>query len=1317
MDLQSRTREVEPKRPVATATTSTGAPEPDDATFFGNTWRVLDEYLKATPKYLTRHHLDSFDAFLSEGIRNTIKSMNMVTIKRKNADNPKDIKIDVFVGGRDADRLYLDRPTIVDVGFKGEKDQGRPLLPNEARLRSLTYASNLYADVSIEYSAEGAALGTREFPRVKLGAIPIMLHSSACALRGLSDAALTEVGECPFDMGGYFVVQGREKVVVGQERPPTNRLFFRVLNDPKSKETKVLTKAYIRCVAPEGITFPKLFQFEVRTDGTVMCNVPYVGSYSKSKTSSSANVPLFVLFRALGVESDRDILEHIMLGEPSDAKIEAFLRPSILHAGRDGIYDQRAAVAALSEGTAFKSFENLQLLLRDDLFPNAGTDFPTKALMLGDLVRRLAKVSIGAMASPDRDHFSNRRFDVSGELFTSLFRDKYLLFRRNVMSLLDREWYYGPWKQQSNNVLTLVNETNVKRLFNSDVIEEGLISSLKGAWNVDAGADSGHETDNSIEGVAQDLNRVSYMAYVSHIRRLNHVVAGGEQAKQVEPHKLHPSQFGYVCPIDSPDGPRVGLQKHLSILTTVTLHEDIKPLEMHLLSTGLLLKIGSFRGRLEDLRGSSRVFANDLSLGVTFAPDRLTAYVRALRGANVRGVGLTTSVAWHRYDCEVRLLSDAGRCCRPLYVLREGVYDPTLRSEGHARTWARWTGPNDDKQAARPALHDLPWAEKDLAGSQTAPSPKDDGWAEAMSALTGGEEQCADIELLDIEECTNVVIAMSPDDARRRSSVRFTHCEVHPASMLSAVSASFPLLHHQNGAYTYLGIAQTKQAIGWYATSFASRMDTIAAVMHYPQVPMVTTGFANWLSDGRHAHGENLVMAVATYSGYNMDDGVLLNADAVARGMFHVTAYKTRQYQEEGSEEGEAGVVFANPLTLEANGIVVDSSNRFGKYDSIDKDGFPIPGRSLYENDMVMGKVSTTIERTVGYGGVDRVANNHVRREIRRDVSDPVARGEEGIVDHVFVTGEPGARHAKVSIRSSRVPELGDKVASRFAQKGVVGMMLPACDMPFCHVSGIIPDIVFNPNAFPKRMTVSHLLESLLAKTATMAGNRVRADTFEPSKIPEAAVLLERDYGMQRMGDEVVYNGRTGEQMDCNIFVGVNYVGRLKHLVVDKMNFRATGPVAALTHQATKGRKDKGGLRLGEMEQAAILAHGAASTLKESFMERADGATSGVVDSAALDVDVRNGKPCVIANNQAGVFRCVDHDSGHRATARVRVPYAAKLLIHELNALSIDVRIEPACMPIYDGDRVASGSEDWEGDDDCDDGYVGTYDKEGADLT
>ncbi|MEW5315105.1 MAG: hypothetical protein WDW38_006557 [Sanguina aurantia] len=308
------------------------APDLDPA-FFANTWRVLDAYLAATPKHLTRHHLDSFDEFLSKGIKNTVLSMNMVTVKRRTSDAPpfnKDTLIEVFVGGRDASRLYLDRPTIVENGTQGKTDTGRPLLPNEARLRSLTYACNLYADVVIEYTSEGDALGIREFPRVKLGAIPIMLHSSACSLRGLSDSTLLELGECPHDMGGYFVVQGREKVVVGQERPPTNRLFFKVVNDPRARVTKVLTSAYIRCVAEEGSTFPKLFQMEVRLDRTVMCHVPNVRSYGRSKSTSTsrANVPLFVLFRALGVESDRDIMGHIMLGDPADVKVDDFLRPS-----------------------------------------------------------------------------------------------------------------------------------------------------------------------------------------------------------------------------------------------------------------------------------------------------------------------------------------------------------------------------------------------------------------------------------------------------------------------------------------------------------------------------------------------------------------------------------------------------------------------------------------------------------------------------------------------------------------------------------------------------------------------------------------------------------------------------------------------------------------------------------------------------------------------------------------------------------------------------------------------------------------------------
>lgn len=1244
----------------------------DDTKFFRNTWMVLDAYLAATPKQLTRHHLDSFNAFLDTGIRDTVKAMSIVIVKRKSTTaDSKDTRIQVYVGGQDASRLFLDRPTIL-----GDRDQARPLLPNEARLRGLTYAANLYADVVVQYSSEGVHTGTREFPMVKIGSVPIMLHSDACPLRDMRPRALADVGECEHDQGGYFIVQGREKVVVAQELPPTNRLFFTRLNDRRTEGggTSIVTTAYIRCVAKEGSTFPKVVQFDVHRDGTITCHIPNVLTKIANKATRTS-IPLLVLFRALGVESDRDVMDHIMLGEASDARIDAFLRPSVVHAAREGILDQRAAVETLIRGTTFKSFENLQLLLRDDLLPNAGPDLHSKALVLGDLVRRLARISVGAAPLPDRDHFSNRRFHVSGELFTSLFRDKYLLFQRSVMSLIDREWFYGYWRN-SNHIVSLVNDTNLRRLFRAEIIEDGLISSLKGAWNVDATADSGHERDNAIEGVAQELSRVSYMAYVSHVRRLNHSLQGGAKAKQVEPHKLHPSQWGYICPIDSPDGPRIGLQKHLSVLTQVTVATDIGPLLSHLTACKLLLDMSAFRGRLKDLAGMSRVFANELWVGVTFVPDRLVDYVRALRGCNVREVGLTTSVAWHRYDSEVRLLSDSGRCCRPLFVVRDGQIDP-VRFGDATVSWARWTGPNEERRGHL-SLDQLPWRAKDLSS--------DAAWPDAWDWLSNPVRRCG-IELLDVEECTNAVIAMTTADAERRSNVRFTHCEVHPASSLSAVSACFPLLHHQNGGYTYLGLAQTKQAIGWYVTTFASRMDTLAAILHYPQLPIVTTGFAHWLAKGRHAHGENLVVAIASYTGYNQDDGVLLNADAAARGSFHVTSLKTRSYVEED------GVVFANPLTMEANGLPVDFSERFGSYDALDKDGFPVPGTRLHEDDMVIGLVQSSFVESVAAGGLDKVIGDRVRREVRRDASDPIARGEEGTVEHVFVTGEVGKRHAKVSLRAVRLPELGDKVASRFAQKGVVGMMLPACDMPFCHGSGIVPDVIFNPHAFPKRMTCAHLLEALLGKATCTAGSRVKADTFEPSDVLGAAEVLESMYGMNRLGDEVMYNGHTGDQMECSIFVGVNYVGRLKHLVVDKMNFRATGPVAVLTHQATKGRKDKGGLRMGEMEVATLEGHGMSSTLKETLMDRADGAHANGRDNAALDVDARDGRVCQVVNAAEGVFECPDDELGHRATARVRVPFAAKLMIQELNAMSIDLRV---------GTGDVGGGEDEDEDQDQD---------------
>ncbi len=500
-----------------------------------------------------------------------------------------------------------------------------------------------------------------------------------------------------------------------------------------------------------------------------------------------------------------------------------------------------------------------------------------------------------------------------------------------------------------------------------------------------------------------------------------------------------------------------------------------------------------------------------------------------------------------------------------------------------------------------------------------------------------------------------------------------THAELHPASILSASAATFPLLHHNKGTYAVFALAQFKQGVGVYATNFANRMDVLASTLTHPQLPLVTTQFAKWVWP-TGAGGENLVVAVMTYTGYNQEDAVVLNQDSVMRGMFRLTHVHTHRWVESrhGAEEK---VLFRHPAVLAASGAHLEGLRGPGSYDKLAPDGLPREGAALAEGDVLLGRVAEAaadvaggpIGPQQGVQGLRRAGPQPLRFEDRSEVA---GRAEaQAVVDRVFVYDDPetGARAVKVRLRQTRPPELGDKVASRHGQKGTVGSLLPASAMPFCGETGLVPDLIINPHGFPKRMTVAHLLEALLAKAGAAAGARYAANPFEPNDTLLAAASALLNHGLDPAGDHVLHSGRTGEQLACRVFVGVNYYGRLKHMVADKLNWRATGPHSAITHQPTKGRNAHGGMRIGEMEQQALLTHGVASFIKESFMERADG--------TRILVDVHTGLPAFGLGTHGSPRASVEPGCPTAGYGLLGVPFAFNLLRQELQAIGVDTRL------------------------------------------
>lgn len=1185
---------------------------------------ILDVWYAEHPYSLTQHHLQSFDYFTETRLQAAIQSMNhgFAMAKKVSTEGHETLfEARIFVGGKSGVSWYLDKPTL---------SSGKLMYPNDARMNNANYTSLLYADVLVEYYRNDKLTATREFPRMRIGALPIMLHSSICVLRNQAPQVLRDMGECPFDQGGYFIIGGKEKVVIAQERIAYNRLFVTRVN-PNAADKKMFSfDAFIRCLPPTDL-FPKLFRLRVfRKDhkrrNAIVCSMPHV----------SGDIPLFAMFRCLGVESDEDILRAIVGCEdvsesgvkPEDAQIVDFLRESVVDSSRTNIYTQSSALEMFALRAGSRTAKDVKYTMIHKVLPNAGHDMEAKAVYLGYLVNRLVRVCIGVLPPTVRDSWVHKRMDLSGFLVADLFRDVYRRFRLQAMMNLDKEFLTGPWKH-TGNFEQMINASNFTRIFDASILEQGMIRSFKGAWNYD---EKNPEASKAYarDGVVQDLNRQSYQTYVSHVRRVSTVM--GSKVKLIAPHLLYAAQWGAVCPVESPDGANVGLLKHFSILCHLTCDRNPTSLTNHLRQTGLVDVVeGAPRHKV------TRVFLNHSLAGITSMPVALVRYVRLLRRNGLAAPDV--SVSWDVFGWEINILTDGGRTCRPLIALADGGAE-SVSQVGARRSWRRLVSGSllDDAQLLAEFASSDAVVDEVLLARHAASSLDDLDAVIARLATTA-----APIELIDTEELNHVLIASTHD----LLEPGHTHREIHAAAMFSPLTATIPMMNHNPSAYNSLCLAQTKQGLGVYASNFSNRADVSGMVLHSPQMPLVTSYFADRLCNGQFAHGENLVVAIATYTGYNQEDALIVNAASVERGMLNVSAFSTVSFKEEVSWDGASRILIANPLDLVAKGSTVQGVKAHVDHSTLGEDGRPSIGATVEEGSALLGMCR-----------FDKQGES----ETIHDVTQSADRTVWGSVDRVFVTDAPvGARTCKVRLREVRAPDLGDKLASRYGQKGVIGMLVPQRDMPFSQ-GGIVPDVIINPNGFPKRMTVGHLLEALLGRMACDVGRRIDATSFEGTDPIGAA----RAYFMSRgpieewstAGDMVLYNGRTGQQMDTQVFVGVNYYGRLKHMAADKINYRADGPRNIMTRQPTQGRGNAGGLKIGEMEQHCLLTHGASSFLKESFYDRSDG--------FSVAVDERSG---------VRAEHCTQMPAAVSAVVKAPMPYSFKQLSQELESMSIGMRM------------------------------------------
>ncbi len=458
---------------------------------------------------------------------------------------------------------------------------------------------------------------------------------------------------------------------------------------------------------------------------------------------------------------------------------------------------------------------------------------------------------------------------------------------------------------------------------------------------------------------------------------------------------------------------------------------------------------------------------------------------------------------------------------------------------------------------------------------------------EHVERLRSGEVKWSDlvregiIEYVDCLEEENTFIALNENDIKSEH----THLEINPIAIFGVTTSLVPYANYNQSSKLNRGQKTQKQAMGCYALNFPNRTDTALNLLHYPQTPIVRSFTQSLLGDERAA-GQNVVIAILNMDGYNMSDASVLNKGSIQRGLGKSTYFRPYRTEKLRYPGGQVDEILVPPKDIQ--GYTVEND-----YKLLTEDGIVYPEAEVSGGDVLIGKTSPP--RFLGKLEAFSTAAN-----VRKDSSIRVRHGENGVVNKVVITeSEGGSMLIKVEVRETRTPEVGDKMSSRHGQKGVIGLLLPEADVPFT-ASGIKPDIIFSPNGLPKRMTVAHLLEALAGKVGALSGRNIDGTAFVNEPVQDLRSELLK-LGFRDDGTEILYDGRTGKQFPARIFVGDIYYLRLKHQVADKVQSRARGPIALLTHQPTEGKAKEGGLRLGEMEKECFIAHGASLLMKERF--------------------------------------------------------------------------------------------------------------------